>query len=214
MTNGANTLYDLDIIPRLMAVLGYAPAANRPAVRLRGIRNPDGSWRWVWPDGLREPLFLAFYSATTPQARIFAVVVRLIFALRLHKLFFRLLPGGYDPLNSSAGLTGGADFAFFTGTPGPYRKAVCCFRTVAGTIQFAKLPLTPAAGLKVQAETQALHELAQRPGALRVPAVVAATADFLVQTDVRPPLPAGRLRLVRSTAASCGHCRGRPLTGC
>lgn len=187
MTNGTFHSYNLDILSRLMAVLGYAPAADRPAVRLRGIRNPDGSWRWVWPEGLREPLFLAFYSATTPQARVFALAVQLIFALRLQKLFFRLLPGGYDPMPGGSGLTDGVDFALFTGTPGPYRKAVCCFRTAAGATRFVKLPLTPAAASKVQAEAQALQALAQRPGALRVPEVVAASADFLVQTDVRTP---------------------------
>jgi thymidylate kinase len=187
MQNGPIQTDDQRTVTHLMAILGYTPSLW-PATRLRAIRNPDGSLRWVWPDGQREPLFLAFYSATTLRARVFVWLVQLVFMLRVQRLFFRLVPVGFGPLDPTDSLTAGAPFALFMGTPGPYRKAVCCFREAAGQLLFAKLPLTAEAARKVRAETATLLLLALRPATcFTMPRVVTATADRLVQTSVGGP---------------------------
>ncbi len=167
-----------------MAMLGYATSLW-PTTRLLAIRNPDGSLRWVWPAEMQEPLFLAFYSATSWRARLFVALVRVVFAVRLQRVFFRAVPVGFGPVSQAESLTSGAPFALFMGTPGPYRKAVCCFRDAAGLRLFAKLPLTAAAAAKVQAEAVTLERLALRAAPCFVaPRVVTAGPDRLVQTSV------------------------------
>ncbi|MBD2769111.1 hypothetical protein IC235_14550 [Hymenobacter sp. BT664] len=174
-------------LPALLRLLGYEPAAAGAAgVPLRGVRNPDGSLRWVWPATLRQPLFLEFYSATSPKARLFSALVRLVFWCRLQGLFFRQLPGRYVASGEQAWPT--ADFALFTGTPGPNRKAVCCYDDTSDQRVFAKLPLGPIAVQKVQAETAHLRALGQQEhAAFEVPQVLGAGPDFLLQTSVKRP---------------------------
>ena len=167
-----------------MAKLGYVPTEAR-GIRLRGMRNPDGSLRWVWPATLRQPLFLEFYNAASPKAKLFERAVRLAFACGLQGLLFPLLPARYG----RTGVQGWSmtAFALFTGTPGTYRKAVCCHTDTTGQRFFVKMPLTPAAAVRVQAETQTLRALAGRPAvSFRVPQVAVAHNYYLHQTDVKP----------------------------
>lgn len=143
-------------LPTLLGRLGYAPAATG-GFRLRGCPNPDGSLRWVWPTTLRQPLFLEFYNAASPKARLFSLLVRVVFACRLQGLFFKKLPGHYAATGQQAWPVG--DFALFTGTPGPNRKAVCCYDAAPGQRVFAKVPLGAAAAGKVAAEARYLDHL-------------------------------------------------------
>ncbi|RZL13634.1 MAG: hypothetical protein EOO62_07595, partial [Hymenobacter sp.] len=107
-------------LPALLARLGYAPTPAGGTC-LRGCRNPDGSLRWVWPTTLREPLFLEFYAAASLRAKLFSNLVRVVFACRLQGLFFAKLPGRFAATGQQRWPVG--DFALFTGTPGPNRKA-------------------------------------------------------------------------------------------
>ncbi|WBA42389.1 hypothetical protein [Hymenobacter canadensis] len=180
------TLFDTDqqLLSGLMGRLGYVPVAQG-GTQLRGIRNPNGSLRWVWAATLRQPLFLEFYSAASPKARLFGGLVQLAFWLGLHRWLFPVLPGRYACAGTQHWSPVG--FALFLGTPGPFRKAVCCYPDGAGQLLFAKLPLTPAADAKVQAEAQALRSLAARPATTyRVPAVVTARPGLLAQRSVKP----------------------------
>jgi thymidylate kinase len=170
-------------LPALLARLGYAPAASG-GMRLRGCHNPDGSLRWVWPTTLRQPLFLEFYSATSPKARLFSALVQLVFFCRLQGLFFRRLPGRFATTGQQAWPT--AAFALFTGTPGPNRKAVCCYDQAPGQRVFAKLPLGPTAQAKLRTEASHLRTLAQLGGTtFRRPQVLAYEADYLLQSNVK-----------------------------
>jgi|GEM_PF-881319 len=184
-------------LPALLRLLGYQPAAGAGGVPLRGLRNPDGSLRWVWPATLRQPLFLEFYSAASPKARLFSALVRLVFFCRLQALFFRQLPGRFVATGEQSWPT--AQFALFTGTPGPNRKAVCCYEDGAGRQVFAKLPLGPVAAQKVQAETRHLRALAQRPHtAFEIPRLLDAGPAHLLQSSVKP---AGSYRAVNFNTA-------------
>ena len=174
-------------LPALLRLLGYAPAApNAGGIRLRGLRNPDGTLRWMWPSTLRQPLFLEFYNAASPRARLFSVLMKLVFACRLQALFFRQLPGRFAPTGEQVWPR--AEFAVFTGTPGPNRKAVCCYVLAPGQLVFAKLPLGPVAAAKVQAETAHLRDLGQHAhAAFEVPRVLDAGPAHLLQSSVKRP---------------------------
>ena len=170
-------------LPTLLGRLGYAPAASG-GLQLRGCCNPDGSLRWVWPATLQKPLFLEFYNAASPKARLFSALVKLVFACRLQGVFFRLLPGRYAAIGAQAWPL---DFALFTGTPGPNRKAVGCYDT-AGKRVFAKLPLGPDAPAKVAAEAQHLRALtAQGFRTFSLPQVLAHEPNHLLQSGVKTP---------------------------
>lgn len=169
----------------LLHLLGYAPTTTN-GVRMRGCSNPDGSLRWVWPVSLRQPLFLEFYNASSFKARVFCVLVRLVFLCRLQALFFRCLPGRFAPTGQQVWPR--AEFAVFTGTPGPNRKAVCCYVLAPGQLVFAKLPLGPVAAALVQAETAQLQALGRRKLAeVDLPRVLDAGPAHLLQSGVKQP---------------------------
>ncbi|GAB3635203.1 hypothetical protein GCM10027422_07930 [Hymenobacter arcticus] len=169
-------------LPALLARLGYAPVASG-GVRLRGCHNPDGSLRWAWPSTLRQPLFLEFYSAASPKARLFSALVRLVFFCRLQGLFFRRLPGRFAATGQQAWPAAG--FALFTGTPGPNRKAVCCYDAAPGQRVFAKLPLGTAAPAKLRAEADHLGRLAGLDGTFGRPKVLGFETSHLLQSGVK-----------------------------
>ncbi|OUJ69831.1 hypothetical protein [Hymenobacter crusticola] len=194
MTTSAILYPDQEQLTLLLAKLGYQPASTddqQAPMQLRGLRNPDGSLRWVWSATLRQPLFLDFYNASSLKAQLFCALIRLLFACGLHRWFFRPLPGRWMCTGVAEWLP--TDFALFTGTPGPYRKAVGCYLDESGQRVFAKLPLTPAAAAKVQTEAKMLLQLATRPSiSFRVPTVVAAEPTVLLQRGVQPARRASR----------------------
>ncbi|WP_426492735.1 hypothetical protein [Hymenobacter sp. 102] len=197
MRQTSTTSSDSDLLTGLLGRLGFA-ARPDGELQLRGIRNPDGSLRWVWPARERQPLFLAFYNATTWKARLFSQAVRLAFACRLQGLLFPVLPGRYQAESRPGWLPG--SFALFTGTPGPNRKAVCCAPDAQGCRVFAKLALGPEAEARIAREAAVLAR--PRPAALRavpLPQLLASAPGLLVQTDVQPA------RATRSASLELPH---------
>jgi len=92
------------------------------------INNPDGSIRWMWPDHVKKPLFLKFYNASSIRSKIFVAIIKSIFFLRIQKLICKKRTACFAPsLNSNALFPIHSDWAVFTGTPGPNRKAVFYF---------------------------------------------------------------------------------------
>ena len=169
----------------LLRLVGFAPTDTN-GIRLRGCPNPDGTLRWIWPAALRQPLFLEFYNASSFKARLFSVLVKLVFACRLQALFFRLLPGRFAPTGEQVWPR--AEFAMFTGTPGPNCKAVCCYVLATGQLVFAKLPLGPVAFEMVRAETAQLQALGRRKLTdVDVPRVLDAGPAHLLQSGVKQP---------------------------
>jgi thymidylate kinase len=158
----------------------------------------------VWPTTLRQPLFLEFYNAASPKARLFSALVRVVFACRLQGLFFKQLPGRFAATGQQAWPVG--DFALFTGTPGPNRKAVCCYDAAPGQRVFAKLPLGAAATEKVAAEARNLDHLAECGfTSFAVPRILGyQQAGHLLQSSIKTP---GAQR-----AARFGEAHARCLT--
>lgn len=91
--------------------------------RLYIIRDREGQLRWAWNGASRRPYFLKFYAQVSWRGKLFAALVKLVFLLRLQHLYFRrgsveVMRDPSHPLYKQLG----ADFALFTGTPGPNRK--------------------------------------------------------------------------------------------
>ncbi|RMG67776.1 MAG: hypothetical protein D6722_12645, partial [Bacteroidetes bacterium] len=155
------------------------------------IHNPDGSIRWAFPAGSRQPGYLAFYAATGAKARLRRAVARVAAKLGLQD---RLAHGkvavqGPSPLPLQAAVEelGATDFAVFTGTAGALRKSV-----VAGF-----KGRRPAFFLKIAHTQGALQRLAQEQAFLRehpelsrwaYPELLPAPAPHvLALSNVRPP---------------------------
>ena len=113
------------------------------------IANPDGTPRWIWPAASRRPEFLSFYPATTRRQRLFRLLVRLVFLLRLQRMVFAATTVVPEVEH------GHTDWALFTGTVGPNRKRVllCDDRTVE------KTAVGPAAAANLDNEASVLRAL-------------------------------------------------------
>ncbi|MBL3656784.1 nucleoside/nucleotide kinase family protein [Fulvivirga sediminis] len=108
------------------------------------FNNPDGTLRWIWSSNAENASFLEFYSVNNFKAKLFTVMVRLIFLIKLQSFFFKktkLHIHINDILNWK--ILKFNQFTIFTGTPGKYRKAVC-FHFEKEKPVFSKVALTGA----------------------------------------------------------------------
>ncbi|WP_273006121.1 hypothetical protein [Chryseobacterium sp.] len=116
------------------------------------IPNPDGSVRWFWNSNSKKPLFLKFYNAATPKAKLFSWLVEFLFVLRLQKLTFKketvYYIAGEKPIFDIE-----SDWAIFTGTVGPNNKCLLfseeCFYKIASTEQAKQLVHNEFQSLKI-----------------------------------------------------------------
>lgn len=152
-----------------------------PGLRLLYIKNPDGSVRWAWPAQVKQPLFLRFYNADTRRARFFQTLIRLVFTCRLARFVFPSVTlnvrEGEEPLFDLSG-----QWAVFTGTTGPNRKAVF----FAGD-HFIKVALGREAPALLQNEKYTLNKLAfaaDELPTLDVPVRVNTRSQALTLSDV------------------------------
>lgn len=153
------------------------------------VNNPDGSIRWLYPSGLRRPLFLQLYNGSGWRGFLLRHAFRAAFSTGLRGLaksgtlhvFFK----NRLPLAERIGQCEGGDYAVFTGTVGENRKAVVFLKNGTGE-WFYKLPLTAAAGSLVQNEGQVLAGLeALDLQKMQVPRAVPSGGGLLL-TNVRP----------------------------
>lgn len=128
-------------------------------VRLLTIHNPDGSPRWICPTNSKKPYFLKFYNVTSWKAYLFVCLVKIVFLFRLQRLIFktktiylrsRLLVNSINLFENN--------WAIFTGTIGPNRKALLYQRNNKEN-SFYKIALTPKAQKLMLDEAQILQKL-------------------------------------------------------
>lgn len=96
---------------------------NRKKTTFSYILNPDGSVRWFWNAKSGKPLFLKFYNAVTPKAKVFSWAAHLAFILRIQRFVFKRETVYYTPSGKSLFDIEG-NWAIFTGTVGPNNKAL------------------------------------------------------------------------------------------
>ncbi len=129
------------------------------------VNNPDGSIRWLYPLGIRQPLFLRLYNGSGWRGSLFSLAFRAAFLLRNERL---VRSGTVHVFHKNQPLLGGlfdlcpmGKMAIFTGTVGENRKAVIALDDPDGNAWFYKQPLTPEAANLVKNEQRVLAELAQ-----------------------------------------------------
>ena len=87
------------------------------------INNPDGTARWIWNASNKKPLFLKFYNEGSFRAKIFALIIKTVFILKLQKLFFKQSTFYFQKNNNSI-FDIKKSWAIFLGTVGPNNKAL------------------------------------------------------------------------------------------
>lgn len=133
--------------------------------RFRYITNPDGTMRWIFPEDLKYPSFLSFYSVTTLKAKLFVAILKLIFAFRLQRFFIRGLftvvsrkELAFDKIAKKINTT---SYSIFTGTVGKNRKGILEFHQGKDLKYFFKLPFDVHSAGIVEQERHVLTQLAQ-----------------------------------------------------
>lgn len=126
-------------------------SANDSVLDVLFIENPDGSIRWVWNAKNRKPLFLKFYNMGSKRAKLFALMIKTVFALRLQKLFFNKRRFYYDKEIITL-FDCNEDWALFTGTTGPNNKAILYTNNV-----FFKIATTSNAQELIKKESMILR---------------------------------------------------------
>lgn len=98
------------------------------AIQILTIHNSDGSPRWICPAKAKKPYFLKFYHTGSSKARLIALLFKIIFFLRLQKLFFKTqtiyIAPAKDIQKTPLIDIFQENWAIFTGTIGPNRKAL------------------------------------------------------------------------------------------
>lgn len=106
------------------------------------IKNPDGTIRWIWNANNGQPLFLKFYNVGGFRAKIFTLIVKIIFKLKVQKIIFTRRTYYFRKQeNSFFDCTN--NWALFTGTIGVNNKAIlytdASFFKIATTVNSKRL---------------------------------------------------------------------------
>lgn len=150
---------------------------NSKKISFSYIKNPDGTIRWFWNSNSRKPLFLKFYNSATPKAKLFELLVKIVFAIRLQKIVFKKEIVYYvkndDPVFNIEN-----DWAIFTGTVGPNNKAL-----LFSGGYFYKIAETESAKKLIAAENKILRKIISR-SKLEVPKVLMLNANIIQLSDI------------------------------
>jgi thymidylate kinase len=142
------------------------------------IYNNDGSVRWVWPTNSKSPQFLRFYHTGQWKAKVFSWLMKAVFYLRLQHLIFRSTISIKVPSNWQ-------NWALFTGTVGPKRKAIFWTRQAMEN-HYVKVPLGERALSSLQNEAIALSRLSKsKVFHIQTPLLISDDRDVFKQTDAR-----------------------------
>lgn len=163
----------------LTAVEEEHPSAQQ--WNLQYITNPDKSIRWMWPAGATKPLFLEFYNIQGWKAYIFSNIVRMIFAARLQRVFFKSQQVGVLPLSTARpfNLTH-HDWALFTGTTGPNQKYILYQNNTVSGSTFTKIAIHHQSRQLIKNEVDTLMQLYQdTTSAFSIPTVISAWDHYL-----------------------------------
>jgi thymidylate kinase len=157
-----NTATQYSTQPDIQAIVNAAyPSAGRGDVLVNVYcrHNPNGSVRWVWPARARQPYFLSFYHKGSFRAACMVLIMRVLFTLRLQRLLASTVMQITVPPASPLCNT---NWALFTGTPGPNRKAIFRFEQEGGAV-FVKVQLGVQAAVRMKNEEQAFFWLKINP---------------------------------------------------
>lgn len=142
------------------------------------IKNLDGTPRWIWAKNQNQPLFLKFYSTSSLRAKIFAVMIRILFYIKIQKIVFSnksfFVSNETNPLFDL-----NDDWALFTGTVGPNNKAILYANT-----SFYKIATTLSAQKLIHNEHQVLNTVSGLIPDLVTPQSIKISDEIIRLTDV------------------------------
>jgi thymidylate kinase len=157
------------------------------------INNPDGSPRWLYPSVLRKPRFLAFYNFNYWKARLYKCLINAAYFLRMPAL----VRSGYMVIHHRQALHvetligrscgRDRDYAVFTGTAGPNRKAVVAEASGGLVRSFLKIALNERSAENIRNEYKSLCLMSHVPfcGAV-IPGVWKIDEHTIRVTNVKP----------------------------
>ncbi len=146
------------------------------------ISNPDGSPRWVFPQGAKQPLFLKFYPSTTVRSKVVKLIFRMLFSIGLIRLVAKkvTLSGSHPPHYRNWLFNGNDEFSLFAGTIGPNQKILVYEKDHSGKGSFKKIAFGENAQQLINNEKANLELLAsQSLVSFTFPAVKKATSEWL-----------------------------------
>jgi thymidylate kinase len=149
--------------------------------------NPDGTIRWIWPSSSKTVGFLKFYHTTGLKAKVFAWICQLLVRVGLQSLMSHAKIELYIPAKSSTGVSmqNVINWAYFSGTIGPNRKAVVWKLTGSNRSQFYKIPLTFQAADNIRREFENINEISRlQLTGLVLPVVEMFPSGILSQSDI------------------------------
>lgn len=166
--------------------LGYQ-VTEKPVsdgLRCYFINNKDGSVRWIWPASNKAPLFLKFYYAGSWKSKLYVLLLKLMYRMKLQRWFSHGSCVLEMPVEDAALFSMlQAPWAMFTGTKGPNQKLVVYSQQQGG--YFIKIPYGAGSFSILQKETLALQLLQEQPDkCIRVPACIAASPAYMVQQNI------------------------------
>ncbi|MCB0666333.1 MAG: phosphotransferase [Saprospiraceae bacterium] len=171
------------MLAQILAQMGFQIETNKDSghrLDYLHIDNRDGSMRWIWPADAKNPLFLKFYSPTTTKARIFELMIKIVFRLQLQRWIFGRKSISVKNIHVGLHRLSDTGWALFTGTPGPNRKAVMYNQNGF----FEKISLGENARHIMENEAINLTTLSDLKPAFEIPAVYHRTSTQLVLSDI------------------------------
>ncbi|GJM61277.1 hypothetical protein PEDI_18290 [Persicobacter diffluens] len=130
------------------------------SVKFLYFQNTDLSIRWIIPAQVKEALFLHLYNGNTWKAKLGRGLVKSLYHMKGQQLAadgsFWFYYQNEDPLASQFETQ---QYAIFTGTVGPNRKAIAFAKTECGEEHFFKIPLNDKSAALIKNEHQVLRHL-------------------------------------------------------
>lgn len=172
---------------------------NQSAKKFYYINNPDGTIRWIFPENLRHPSFLAFYSTATKKAKLMASGIKTAFFLkqktRIASGQLVVNSGDCFWIEKMVADLGGDNYSIFTGTTGPNRKVIIEVNKNGKTTHFIKIPLSEKSLSLCQHEFATLEKLNMLDlEAMQIPNVVQSRKEF-IQSNLKNPNDKRSLKL-------------------
>jgi len=153
------------------------------------INDKNKNKRWIFPSGLKYPSFLNLYNTNSFKGKIYKLIVKVIFKLKLQKYFVSGSMNGeledkYLNIISELNCTG---YSIFTGTAGENRKVIIEVNKDSKTKYFIKIPTTQSAKGLVKSEKKNIHYLEQFNFKIfNFPEVVYSDDEIITISNIKP----------------------------
>ncbi|MCZ8285666.1 MAG: phosphotransferase, partial [Bacteroidia bacterium] len=147
----------------ILKQLGYSVSETKESLDNQKIdvfiiHNSDGTTRWIWPEHVKQPLFLKFYMVNGIKSLMFSIAIKLMFLFKLQSIFFKKKRLFITEIAPDVSFDIMMPWALFKGTIGPNNKSVV-FTQKDGIDSFIKIAGTEKAQKLIEKEATLLNRL-------------------------------------------------------